>query len=155
MNKNKLHWKKHRQIELSNLNPMILNFCISNWSRYECLIFHCSSTLRFKMQQLAVSLIKCWPQWNSKYNETYISFLSSQHTLWSCFGGRGWRLAGMFHFAATGLQRLFVTFCTSENDTWQKAIFVKWCDMYFCFNVNCPYFCSHLCVYILYNVCMY
>ena len=24
--------------------------------------------------------------------------------------------------------------------------------LYFCFNVNCPYLYSHLCVYILYNM---
>ena len=30
-----------------------------------------------------------------------------------------------------------------------------WCDVYFCFNVTCPYLYSHLCVYILYNLCMF
>ena len=30
-----------------------------------------------------------------------------------------------------------------------------WCDMYVCFNVNCPYLYSHFCVYILYNVVAY
>ena len=30
----------------------------------------------------------------------------------------------------------------------------NWTDMHFCFNVNCPYLYSHLCVYILYNVCV-